>query len=250
MTHTSKALHRTWVCSYACVRVCVYIHTSSFSNDLTVLLSIVHKLRLTAFLCTHTDTHTFVCTYFVVCIHTNTHTYKHSSLSSHKVKCVAFAFLLMKSCVCVYLHWNEALHPLKRSVTVTNGLSSRSASSPLLPPRISCAAQSAVPSHLIPALFGSGKYWRSEMTPGARRGEQEGSAAKWKWCSGSPGAINVEDFILVDAGAGEQFIKQIQRRQWECTGTQYRHSRASNSTYADEQPGPNTAERWRQLQFP
>lgn len=54
------------------------------------------------------------------------------------------------------------------------------------------------------------------MTPGAGRGEQEGSASKWKWCSGSPGAINVEDFISVDTGAGEQFIKYIQGHK---TGT-------------------------------
>ncbi len=63
---------------------------------------------------------------------------------------VQICILLMK---CVY--GNEALHLLEHSVTVTNGLSSRSATSPLLPPRIICAAQSAVPSHLILAPFSS-----------------------------------------------------------------------------------------------
>lgn len=152
----------------------LHTHLSSAAQDICLHLFLyAHRMHKHSLVSAHAafSSHMDNCAAFVLLVLS-----PYIYCPVNEIVCVCAHFVCLRLCVCV--RRNEVLHPLKRSVIATNGLSSHSASSPLLPPGISSVAQSAVPSHLIPAPFSSGKYWRNEITPGALRGKQEGSAPK------------------------------------------------------------------------
>lgn len=101
-------------------------------------------------------------------------------------------FICLSLCVCMF--GNEVLHPLKRSVIVTNGLSSHSASSPLLPPGISCVAQSAIPSHPISSRLYSAPNTGVVKSHQVLREESKRDLLQnhlgWHWCSRTPNQID------------------------------------------------------------
>lgn len=86
--------------------------------------------------------------------------------------------LLVKCCVWAHVYGKEVLLATKRSVTVKNGFPSRLAASPLLLPRIRCAAQSAISILFHPALAHIAEAkWHRLSGEGDRERNRNGAVA-------------------------------------------------------------------------